>query len=854
MFFLLTYDKREVKNERNRAENRPIGYNESHSPAILGTGEYGGNGSRRPAPAAEFRPISVRFGGDMKKRSFLIILAAVIACGLGPAVLGGQESKPIPFRLTIDNIMRGDELIGQSPSNVQWSFDSRVLYFRWKKPGEKAVELYALGRNDAAPRKISADEMMKRPPASSGGVLGFGGFRGFGGRAQAVFDKSRKRALIIEGGDVKLMDVKSGTLKPLLSTDVRETGIRFSADEKKVVFAVEDNLFLLSLEDGGLRQMTSFVKQPPAEGKKPTDIDKMYMDQQVELFQQFKKGGRGESRGFGPGAGGPPSAPRRKPFPLAGEQSVGGLELSPDESHVVFTFFEAAPDVHETIVPNYVTKSGYVEEIPGRPKAAYSWSSSNKLGWMSTSTGDVQWIELGLGGRKIGAYFAGWSPDGHAGLIQAQADDRKDVWLFRFDPANGKTTLIENIHDDAWVGELGLTSVQWPPDGKAVYYVSEKDGFAHIYRASLDGKAKIQLTSGRFEVREALLSADGKKIFFTSSEIHPGELQAYVMSAAGGPRTKITALTGQHEAFLSPDETMLATITSTITSPGELFLQSSAPGAPARQITVSTTEEFRSRAWIEPEVIAFKARDGADVYARLFKAKSPHPKHPAVIFIHGAGYLQNAHKGWSTYSREYMFNNLLAENGYVVLDIDYRGSSGYGRDCRTAIYRHMGGKDLDDVVDGAKYLVQTCGVDPARIGTYGGSYGGFLTLMAMFTAADTFKAGAALRPVTDWAHYNAGYTVDILNLPQKDAEAYKKSSPIYFAEGLKGALLICHGLIDANVHAQDSLRLAQRLIELRKENWELALFPVEDHSFVNAESWADEYKRIFKLFETNLKN
>jgi dipeptidyl aminopeptidase/acylaminoacyl peptidase len=136
---------------------------------------------------------------------------------------------------------------------------------------------------------------------------------------------------------------------------------------------------------------------------------------------------------------------------------------------------------------------------------------------------------------------------------------------------------------------------------------------------------------------------------------------------------------------------------------------------------------------------------------------------------------------------------------------------------------------------------------------YGGSYGGFITLMALFTSPDTFAAGAALRPVTDWAHYNHTYTSNILNEPQKDAEAYRRSSPIYFAEGLKGALLICHGVVDTNVFFQDSVRLVQRLIELRKENWELAIFPVENHGFEKETSWADEYRRIFKLFEENLR-
>jgi dipeptidyl aminopeptidase/acylaminoacyl peptidase len=184
--------------------------------------------------------------------------------------------------------------------------------------------------------------------------------------------------------------------------------------------------------------------------------------------------------------------------------------------------------------------------------------------------------------------------------------------------------------------------------------------------------------------------------------------------------------------------------------------------------------------------------------------------------------------------------------------MDYRASAGYGRDWRTGIYQFMGGKDLTDHVDGAVWLVKEHGIDPKRIGIYGGSYGGFITLMGMFTTPDVFAAGAALRPVTDWAHYNHPYTSNILNLPYTDSLAYAKSSPLYHAEGLKGALLICHGMIDVNVHFQDVVRLAQRLIELGKDNWELAVYPLEDHGFVEPSSWTDEYKRILKLFEEKL--
>jgi len=382
----------------------------------------------------------------------------------------------------------------------------------------------------------------------------------------------------------------------------------------------------------------------------------------------------------------------------------------------------------------------------------------------------------------------------------------------------------------------------------------------HLYTVDVTASRaeRRQLTTGRFEIDTVQLSTDGSTFYLQSTEQHPGERHLYAMSVDGGARRKLTTATGSFAAEVSPDNSTLGLVFSAANKPPEIYVMANKPGAEFRQVTTSTSPEWRSFKWVEPQLVTYKARDGADVSARLYTPEMVgarrHPSNPAVVFVHGAGYLQNAHRYWSSYYREYMFHHLLASRGYVVLDADYRASAGYGREWRTAIYRWMGGQDLQDVVDGAKFLVHSHKVHPKRIGVYGGSYGGFITLMAMFTTPDVFAAGAALRPVTDWAHYNHPYTSNILNEPQSDIEAYRKSSPIYFAEGLKGALLICHGMVDVNVHFQDSVRLAQRLIELRKENWELAAYPVEDHGFIEETSWADEYKRILKLFETNLKN
>jgi dipeptidyl aminopeptidase/acylaminoacyl peptidase len=557
-------------------------------------------------------------------------------------------------------------------------------------------------------------------------------------------------------------------------------------------------------------------------------------------------------------------------------------------------------------VPRYVSESAYTEEINARTKVGDA-QDRRRLAILNLKTGEGVWAGLdgvadpvviprpatgdeppapeakaagaegGAGPAASGTDKASaaakreirWgnliqSPDGRQAIANIRSADNTTRWLVSIDPATGRTRILDTITDEAWVREIGASGsysggIGWLPDNARAWFLAEHDGWMHLYTVDVSAERpqRKQLTSGRFELDSVQLSPDGATFYLQSTEQHSGERHLYAMSVDGGTRTKLSSMTGATSGEIAPDNSTFGVLYSAATKPPEVYLLPNRAGAPARQVTTSTSDEWRSFKWVEPQLVTYKARDGAEVYARLFTPEMVgarrHPNHPAVVFVHGAGYLQNAHRYWSTYYREFMFHHLLASRGYVVLDPDYRASAGYGRDWRTAIYRWMGGKDLQDVVDGAKYLVDAQKVNPKRLGVYGGSYGGFITLMAMFTTPDAFAAGAALRPVTDWAHYNHGYTSNILNEPQADLDAYRKSSPIYFAEGLKGALLIAHGMVDVNVFFQDSIRLAQRLIELRKENWEIAPYPVEDHGFVEETSWADEYKRILKLFDSNLR-
>ena len=454
-----------------------------------------------------------------------------------------------------------------------------------------------------------------------------------------------------------------------------------------------------------------------------------------------------------------------------------------------------------------------------------------------------------------------WSEDGKYAVLDINSNDYKDRWIVLLDPKDGSVSLLDHQHDEAWIAGPGIGGYEggdkgWMPDGKSIWFQSEKTGYSHLYVIDVTTKQTKPLTSGQFEIYDPRISKDKKRWYFTANKNHPGDKQFYSMPIRGGIMEQLTHMTGSNEVTLSPDERKMAILHSYTNKPTELYLQDNPiwgkSKAEAKRITYSTTKDFDGYQWRDPQIITFKAEDGEAVHARLYKPSSDVKNKAAIIFVHGAGYLQNAHKWWSTYFREYMFHNLLVDNGYTVLDIDYRGSAGYGRDWRTGIYRHMGGKDLSDHVDGAKYLIDELGIDQDKIGIYGGSYGGFITLMAMFKAPDTFKAGAAIRSVGDWAAYNHGYTARILNTPVTDSLAYRRSSPIYFAEGLKGDLLILHGMIDDNVHFQDMVRLSQRLIELEKHNWEMAVYPVERHSFVEPSSWTDEYTRIFKLFQKSL--
>jgi dipeptidyl aminopeptidase/acylaminoacyl peptidase len=793
-----------------------------------------------------------------------------------------QAQPPAKFALTIDNIMRGPGLVGYEPTQVRWSGDSRRIYFQWKQATQKEdapMDTYVVERDGSGLRKLSDEEARLAPPA--------------------IGEPSPDHRLVtyMRDGDLFVHDTRTGKTRQLTRTTEPETNPHFLRDGKRVAFTRANNLYVLSLDDGTLVQMTDIRAEIPAApgaaaiggrgGRGPasvtsiggtpprgTDSQEFLKKEQKDLLEVIReRAARREEDEARRKRENP-----RRPFMLQPRQTVAALQLSPDEKTVLATIVEPPATAKNTIVPNYVTESAYLEDIPGRTNVGDT-QARTRLALIDAVTGDVKWADHGQKappnaaaqrtetGRESGEAPVRppspqerdvqllqpvWSEDGTKAVLLARAADNKDRWVLALDAATGKTRVIASDHDNAWIGGPGANVLGWMKDDREVYFQSERTGWSHLYAVPFEGGEPRALTSGDWEVVNVRQSSDKSRFYLTATKDSHYDQHLYEMPAEGGALTRMTAAAGRHVATISPDDHWIADVYSYTNKPPELYVQENRTQVETRRLTNSPAPEFGQYAWQDAPIITFKARDGVRVPARLYKPANARPGGRGVVFVHGAGYLQNVDHKWSTYYHEYMFHHILMERGFTVIDVDYRGSAGYGRDWRTSIYEHMGGKDLDDIVDAAKYLASAQGIDPRKIGVYGGSYGGFITLMAMFTQPDIFAAGAALRPVTDWAYYNHGYTSDILNVPQNDPEAYRKSSPIYFAQGLKGALLICHGMVDTNVEFQDSVRLVERLIELRKEKWQLAVYPVENHGFVQPASWADEYKRILSLFETNL--
>jgi dipeptidyl aminopeptidase/acylaminoacyl peptidase len=809
-----------------------------------------------------------------------------VACLVTLLTLAGAPARAI----TIEQAMADPDWIGPSVEGAYWSVDGSQLYYHAKQKGTAIRDLH---RVDLASGKDTIVDPQAMANADGG---------------EAVFDRARTRAAFMRNGDVFIREVAGGRLIQVTRTPQAEASPQFSADGRALHYRVGSDWFSYDIAAAVSAPAAIVKAEKDPDAKKPDDLG----EQQLRYFSTLREIKRNREAQKKHGDDFAKDDPTRAPLPfyVGDEVKIEGTSLSPDGRALLVV---TSPKDHEEgkhgKLQRFVTESGYeeqeeertrvgrndpapqslllldlvkheqhalaLEDLPGihddplksvraeneklkrergiDAKGADK-SADKKKDTKHDDVAKARAVRIIADGEDGGGGGIVWSDDGKALAIQIRAIDNKDRWIASVDLDRAKLASQHRLTDPAWIN-WNFNEFGWEKDNRTLWYVSEESGYAQLYAKAPGGAAKA-LTSGSFEVSAPALSPDGHWFYLRSNAQAPYAYDAYRVATTGGKLDRITSFKGMQGFALSPDGKQLAALHSGSYVPTQLAVVDAAGGGTARELTDTRTSEYKALAWPALDVVEVPSTHTKQpIYAKLYKPKDfdSAKKYPAVLFVHGAGYTQNVHSAWPYYFREQMFHNLLTEHGYVVLDMDYRASEGYGRDWRTAIYRQMGHPELEDLIDGVHWLEKNASADPQRVGLYGGSYGGFMTLMAMFRAPEVFRAGAALRPVTDWAQYNHEYTSNILNGPTLDPIAYERSSPIEFADGLKGSLLIAHGMLDDNVLFEDSVRLYQKLIELHKNHFELSGYPMERHGFVHADSWLDEYKRIYTLFEANLK-
>ncbi|MBM3773755.1 MAG: S9 family peptidase [Acidobacteria bacterium] len=698
---------------------------------------------------------------------------------------------------------------GTRPSQLAWSKQGHTLVFLWNAEGRRFLDLY--GYHPDARRLARLTDL---EPVRDELNLG-------------AAEKDDRRKHYLEPG--------AGL-----------GGFDLSADGRRAVFAYQNDLYLVETAGGRPPVRLTRTKSGESSPRLSPDGGRLaYLRDGQILVQDLADGRTWQASDT--------------------QESIETYRWSPDGKQ--FFYVTLAGSERELLLPNYsgrlVTARNFKRSLAGDDPVAVNTYV------VAAEGGKAARMDPGPWEAKVYAEVPEWSPDSarllqrflHLGLQREQ--------IVVQDAATGRSRVVFEEQDSAWVEPVFAT---WSPDGKEILFTSERDGWSHLYKIAdtrtsqqttrghgqgAPGGEARQLTRGPWEIHTESFSHDpewvGGFIYYSSTEAGASERQFYRIRPDGSGKERLSAGEGVHTGRVSADGRYIALLSADLDHPLDLYVN-------GERVTASTSPEFRRYPWPETRFVSFPSRaDGKTVYAKLLLPPGYRPEdrsqapRPAVFFIHGAGYATSVLKQWGSYMDvRFVFNCHLANQGYVVMDLDYRGSSGYGRDWRTGVYLHMGGPDLADVLGAVDYLGGLGNIDLRRIGIWGSSYGGFLTNMTMFLAPEAFRAGVSWAAVNDWENYNAFYTEQRLTKPQQNPEAYRRSSPIYFSGGLKNPLLLIHGMVDSNVLFQDAVQLSEKLIQEGKI-FEQFYYPEEDHLFVRDETLIDVFRRSAEFLSRRLR-
>jgi dipeptidyl aminopeptidase/acylaminoacyl peptidase len=743
--------------------------------------------------------------------------AMILSLFLGPAA---AETA-----LDLKKVTGSSAWLGTAVMNAWWSADGRHLYWQQMNPAGGGVLTWEMSRRDGKSTLLTEP----LPPALDG--------------PPTAQDPTGVRfARVGSDGEVWLIDPDLGEPIRVTTSEEPEADVRFSAAGDRLLYRRGKDWFGWSLEGGKeTRVLHLAAGRDATKPLVPEDKTTIRLDPQVEIVSS---------------------------------------DLSPTGTAALVDTTPLGHDPGELAgMPVYLTESGYPEMKvdPLSARIGRNPIASHRLWLVDVTGGRAQSLDLssvpgilddplaadraaqhlpplsGPRGVIVGAIH--WSPDGTSAVVSLDAIDRRDTWLVEVDAVSGQLRPL-------W-RESSPFAVSMPfgflPDGR-VWFQSEKAGWFGLYLTN--GTAVSTVAEGPFEVTEIRWTADGSRAYFRCNRNEPVDYEVCTVRADGGDLREVTALDGVGAPIAfdvvlpSPDTTQLAVKFSGGYMPVQLALIDAATGAEIGR-TDTRSDELKALNPPEPEIVQIPLSTTAQpMWAKLWAPadKAGDEAHPIVLILHGGNTYQAVGRYQHSSPSSAFFAQILADKGYLVLEMDYRGSLGYGRAWRQAVVGQIGFSEVQDMRDAIAWLAANRNGDAGRAGVQGCSYGGYLAYMAAFLAPDLIRASAAWNGFSDWTISFGSNSSALLGDPTLNPDAFKASSATSHVEDFAGNLLIIHNIDDEVIPYEAAVRVVQRLLDLGKGNWDFATYPVGWHCFgQRPDLRPDAYRRTIDLFERVLK-
>jgi dipeptidyl-peptidase-4 len=736
---------------------------------------------------------------------FIVALVAMMGATAAQAQPGGAKT------LTVERIYSAPSLSGYLTDGIEWSPDSkRISYFG---QGRSGVEIWT---TDAATgeRKVLVKASVlaaAMPPEKTSAIQSTGL-----GRVQVEnyrWSPTGDALLFVGGSNLVLLDLKTMASKPLVTGEADVEDPKFSPDGKWVSFVRDANLHVVNVATGETKALTTGGSEEILKGQ----LDWLYPE---EL------------------------------------DTATAYWWSPDSSKIAYYEMDERPVTRYPIMD--MSSPVGAMEYTRYPQAGEA-NPVVRVGVVPVGGGETKWMDTGA---DTDVYLARvvWLRDSGRIAIERMNRAQNRLDLLFCDAATGASATILTETDPYWINIAD--DLYFFSDGKRFLWSSERTGFRHYYLYDLSGQQLAQLTSGDWQISgnggfgpgaDSHPSVDEARgfIYFLSNKDDVRESQLYRLSLEDRSVTPVTREPGANDVIVAPDASAFVDTYSTTMTPARQDVERM-DGSRVATINENKVPELADYHLSPVDFVTVSADDGTKLYAKMIKPRDfdASRKYPVLVYVYGGPQDQEVRNDWD--GVDFLWHEMMAEKGYIIFTVDNRGSLGRGHAFETPLYHQFGKVELKDQLAGVKYLKSLPYVDGSRIGIWGWSYGGTMTLDAMCNAPDVFKAGVSVAPVSDWRLYDTTYTERYMGRPQDNPEGYKNSSPVNQAARLKGALMIAHGTGDDNVHFANTSEMINELILAGSYPADLMILPGRGHSMGDWHARVELYQRITDFLMSNL--